>query len=125
MLNNAETVKELSFTNELRQLSLEQLRDKESFLIDEILQHYDELQNRVGVMDCNYYIERDNFKLQAIRNEIEYQQKTTMINSCDGIFQALFHDEPKEITISKHCNQKAHKQCVDFGCDCACHDVAT
>lgn len=129
MLNNTETVKEVSFAEQLRTLSLEQLRDKEGFLIDEILQHYDNTSscNVSGLCDygepcgncqkLNHHIEKDNFKLQVIRNEIEYQQKTTMINSCDGILQNLF-ENAERCGYTDTCDQE---KCYGAVCPCLCH----
>lgn len=85
-----------SFVSDLRQLSLEQLREKESFLIDEILRHYDELEdtsNAFIARKMERALERDLFNLDNCRNEINYKLSTVLINSCNGIFKELRKDE--------------------------------
>jgi len=100
MLNNR-TVKTLSFIEELRVLTLEQLRDTESMLIDTILRHYDELEaisSLIGeqVVLYNNAIQADTFKLQCVRSEIDYQMKSTLIESCKGIFKNMFDNDDNE-----------------------------
>lgn len=121
-MNNTDKTAAVSFSAELKQLSLEQLRDKESFLIDELLQMYDDLEindSQVTARCLILNINKSLFKLDRIRNEIGYQQKTTMINSCNGIFQNLFNEKADIFNTVK--DYGCCKHTIADICDCRCH----
>jgi hypothetical protein len=89
-----QTDKNLSFSETLKNLSLEQLREKEGFLLDLVLQHYDNLENKSNTAKLNSLIEssldKDTVKLNAVRFAIDLKVKTDLVNTGAALYTSLF-----------------------------------
>jgi hypothetical protein len=115
-----------SFAAAISALTIPELREKESGLIDRILHHYDELEdanvyaNETAIIESN--IRKDLFKLKAVRVQIDCLFKTSLLNTTETIFQNLFADNdetPKQLTVE--CANDYHLSCMAVNCNCSCH----
>jgi len=82
---------------DITKLTIEQLRELETVLVEQILVHYDCLDSYFNSTDAvnsdinvvNNWIDRDLTKLQTVRVEIQYRFQTELLNELPNISRAI------------------------------------
>lgn len=125
---------------EITELAIESLRDIESVLADEILQHYDKLEIEIKLQESEQSfdtnerelferaIKRDSFKLSQVKDEITKRFQTELLSVLDNdglkvpVYQTAKIPSNNNKPLSSECENEIHRDCtVSEFCFCACH----